>query len=139
MTIRTATPYLILYGQAERAIALYRRAFDAQVTALQRFGDVDQSCPEAQRNAVMHAELRLGEALVMLSDGPGDVPGPGGGRVSVALQLDDEAQARRAFDVLASQGTVVEPLFDAPWGDLFGVVHDELGVSWMFSCSKKPG
>jgi hypothetical protein len=29
-----------------------------------------------------------------------------------------------------------EPLFDAPWGDLFGVVSDELGINWMFNSSR---
>lgn len=137
MSIQSATPYFILNGKAEQAIALYQRALGARVESLQRFGDVHQSCPEAQKDRVMHAALRVGGALLMMSDGSGDGPGPDGGNVSVALDFDDPAVARRAFDALAASGTIIEPLFDAPWGALFGVVRDELGIPWMFNCATK--
>jgi|SRR5690606_17137094 len=136
MTLNAATPYLILGGRAEQAIALYREAFGATVEALQRFGDVDRSCPEAQRHLIMHAALRAGKALFFMSDGPGEGPKASDGAVSVALDWDDTDEARRSFDRLAASGQVVQPLIDTPWGALFGVVRDELGVAWMFNARK---
>jgi PhnB protein len=50
----------------------------------------------------------------------------------------DPAECRRSFDALSASGKVIQPLFDSPWGSLFGVVQDELGVNWMFDCTKKP-
>ena len=138
MSIRAATPYLILNGHARRAIALYERALGAKTATIQRFGDVDGSCPEARKDLVMHAELKLGSATLMLSDGPGEGPLPQGGGVSVALDFEASAAARKSFDALAENGRVIEPLFDAPWGALFGVVVDELGISWMFNCQTQP-
>ncbi len=137
MTIRAATPYLFFYGAAEKALAHYGEALGAKTRTLQRFGDVQQSCPEAQRNLVMHAELEVGNTVLMASDGPGEQPPGRGGPVSVALDFDDEAQARRSFEALAAGGTVVAPLFQAPWGALFGVVSDAYGISWMFNCSTR--
>jgi PhnB protein len=88
---------------------------------------------------VMHAALRVGNALVMLSDGPEEAQGsPGRGAVSVALDFDDQAELRRTFDALVTTGKSVMPVFDAPWGALFGVVEDEFGISWMLNCTKKP-
>lgn len=136
MSIKNATPYLILNGRAREAIALYAEALGAQVETLQRFGDVQDSCPEARKDLVMHAMLRLGQAVLMLSDGPGHGDLPGSGVVSVALALDDVEASRRSFDALARSGKVIEPLFDAPWGALFGVVRDAFGVHWMFSINK---
>jgi PhnB protein len=139
MSIQAATPYLILGGRAERAIDLYQRALGARTEMLQRFGEVDESCPAARRELVMHAALRVGNALVMLSDGPEEAPGPAaGGAVSVALDFDDEAELRRVFDGLAETGKPIMPVFDAPWGATFAVVADEFGVSWMLNCSKRP-
>jgi PhnB protein len=135
MAIQTATPYLILDGQARQAIPLYERALGARVEALMRFGDMDQSCPEARRDLVMHCSLRVGKAIVMLSDGSGQGSPPAGGRVSVALELDDASEARRCFEALGQSGRTVQPLFDSPWGTLFGIVTDEFGVSWMFDCT----
>jgi PhnB protein len=136
MPILAATPYLILHGRADEAIRFYQRALGAQTAALQRFGDNNPNCPEALRNNVMHAELTVGQAKVMMSDGPGAGDLPPSGVVSVALGMTDEAEARRAFDALAEGGTVVQPLIDAPWGALFGAVTDRYGVSWMFNCEK---
>src|SRR5690606_23703865 len=118
MTIKAATPYLILNGRAARAVAFYERSLAASTVSLQRFGDVDGSCPEAKRDLVMHAELRIGDVPLLLSDGPGNAPLPQGGAVNIALDLDDVVQARRIFDALAHGGTVVQALMDAPWGAL---------------------
>lgn len=135
MTIKTATPYLILNGRAAQAIAFYESALGAKTSTIQRFGDVDGSCPDAKRELVMHAEQRIGSAPLFMSDGPGEGPLAKSGAVSIALDLDDESEARRCFDALAASGNVVEPLFAAPWGALFGVVEDEFGISWMFNCT----
>jgi PhnB protein len=140
MSIHAATPYLILNGKADQAVALYKRALGATVETLQRFGDVDKSCPAALKDRVMHAVLRAGNATFMASDGsPEDQRAAGAGHVSVALDLDDPAEARESFEALAASGKAIQPLIDAPWGALFGVVEDEFGVSWMFNCAKKPG
>jgi PhnB protein len=136
MTIKAATPYIILNGKAEQAIALYQRALGAKVEVLQRFGDMDQSCPQAMKSRVMHAALRVDDALLMMSDGPGEGPLPHGGSVSVALQFGDPDQARRCFDALAANGKVVQPLIDAPWGELFGALCDEYGINWMFNSAR---
>ena len=136
MTIKAATPYFLLNGRTEQAIALYQRALGAKLEALQRFGDVDQSCPAAMKSRVMHAMLRVGDAPLMLSDGPNEEAPPLSGSVSVALAFDDPDQARRCFDALATNGKVIQPLFDAPWGDLFGVLCDEFGINWMFNSAR---
>ncbi|HEY5958537.1 MAG TPA: VOC family protein [Polyangiaceae bacterium] len=137
MSIQTATPYLILGGNAHRALELYARALDARTETLQRFGDVDGSCEQARRDLVMHAALRIGNALIMLSDGPEQAKAPlQQGAVSVALDFDDESELRRRFDALAVTGNPIMPVFDAPWGAVFGVVKDELGISWMLNYTK---
>ncbi len=45
------------------------------------------------KHRVMHAMLRIGEAVVMLSDGPGDAPAESG-KVSVALDLTDVEETK---------------------------------------------
>ena len=139
------TPYLVLNGKAEQAIELYQRALGAELQQLRRFGDVDKSCPDASKDRIMHAELRLGNALLMLSDGAGveaagGIAAPGGRSpaINVALGLTDPAETRRCFDALAGSGTVLEPLTDAPWGGMFGVLRDAMGITWMLNCVNLP-
>jgi PhnB protein len=135
MAIQSINPYLILGGRADDALAFYHETLGAEVTALNRFGDMDDSCPDAMRERVMHAELQLGAARIMLSDGPMEAP-PAGGTVSIAVRFDDQHQIRRGFERLSVGGMVIQPLFDSPWGTLFGVVVDQFGVSWMLDCPK---
>jgi PhnB protein len=60
MSITAATPYLFFDGRAQEAMEAYEEALGAQVTSAQRFGDMDESCPEAMRDRVMHASLQVG-------------------------------------------------------------------------------
>lgn len=133
MSIKSATPYLFFGGRALEAMDAYREALDAQVTQVQRFGEMQENCPEALRDRIMHASVQVGGALLFLSDGPEGVATEPG-NVSVALDLDDPEAARRYFGALAASGSVIEDLFEAPWGALFGVVTDEFGINWMFNC-----
>lgn len=132
MAIETAVPYLIMNGKAREAIDFYETALGGKLHALQTFGEVQASCPDAMKDWVMHAELRLGQAVIFLSDGGPDERPPGG-PVQIAVQFAGEARARACFDELSTGGTVVEPLFDAPWGGLFGALRDRFGVAWMFT------
>lgn len=140
MTIKTATPYLILSGKAEQAIALYQSALGATVETKMRFGDMDPNCPAALKDNVMHALLRVGSASLMMSDGSGDGSTPRGGvnNVEVALDIDDAEEARRCFAALSAQGKVRQPLSPAPWGALFGALTDPFGIEWMFNVELKP-
>jgi|SRR6185312_12747743 PhnB protein len=139
MTIKSAIPYLILNGRAKQAIGLYKEALGAEVHGLQRFGDVDQSCPAARSDLVMHAELRFGDAVLMVSDGPGEGPVPTTSAVQVALALDDAEQLRRVFNVLSADGKVIEKPMNAPWGDVFAALGDRFGVGWMLTAPQAKG
>jgi PhnB protein len=75
MAIQQLNPYLNFDGTAEKAIALYERALGAKTEALQRFGDIPGEAPPpgaAQR--VMHALLRVGPGVIMISDTPPGMP-----------------------------------------------------------------
>ncbi|MCD9031409.1 VOC family protein [Luteimonas sp. Y-2-2-4F] len=138
-------PYLFFEGRCEAAIAFYRQALDAEVVMLSRFGDMPpgagggdggegQGCagggapPPAE--AVMHAELRIGESRVLVSDGfaAGKAEFKG---VSLALSVADDAEAGRRFEALADGGHVEMPLGPSFFSTAFGVVRDRFGVSWM--------
>ncbi len=138
MSAKSASPYLILHGKAKEALTLYERALGAQGGLVRRFGDVDQSCSTAQKDLVMHAELRIGQAFLMLSDGPVQATSVPEARVSVALLYEDEGAARQAFDGLAQGGQVSHPFSPAPWGGMFGSLHDAFGISWMFTYMPAP-
>ena len=67
-------PYLFFEGRCEEAIEFYKRVLGAKVEMLMRYSDSPEPIPPGMIPAgaegrVMHAALRIGESLVMASDG----------------------------------------------------------------------
>jgi PhnB protein len=118
----TITPYLAV-DDATAAIDFYQRAFGAKER-------VRMSGPG---DAIMHAELEIGDSLVMLSDPfPQASTRPpkelGGTSVSIFTYVDDiDALYNQAIDAGAT--SLMEP-DDMFWGDRFGSVQDPFGHSW---------
>ena len=128
-------PYLNFDGRCEEAIEFYKKALGAEVQTLLRFKDSPEPCPSGKMppgidNKVMHASLRIGEALVMASDchctGQPAFQG-----VSLSMTVANDAQAERAFASLSDGGSVCAPLSKTFFASKFGVVTDRFGVTWM--------
>jgi len=120
-TRQTATPSLRVRNAAA-AIDFYRRAFDAR--ELMRFSD---------RGRVAHAELAIGNSIVMLGEeAPAyGFPGPdalGGSPASMRLYVDDaDAWVDRA---VAAGARLITPVIDQFYGDRSGSVADPFGYHW---------
>jgi PhnB protein len=125
-------PYLFFEGRCDEAIEFYRDALGAEVTALMRYKDNpdrDSSRPGPD-DKIMHANLRIGETAVMVSDGLcSGLPNFQG--FSLTLSLASEAQASRMFQTLAEGGKILMPLAQTFYSPLFGMVADRFGVQWM--------
>lgn len=130
-------PYLFFEGRCEEAIAFYRDALGAEVEMLMRYRESpeapDPSCvPPGAGDKVMHASLRIGGSVLMLSDGSCSGQ-PGFQGFSLSLAPPDAAAAERLFTALADGGQVQMPLGETFWSPCFGMVVDRFGVSWMLN------
>ena len=128
-------PYLFFNGSCEEAIRFYEKALGAKVSMLMRVKDSPDPpppgmYPPGSENKVMHAEIDVGGAKVMASDGC-DLSGPSFKGFSLSLSARDEAEARRWFDALAAGGQVGMPLGKTFFSPCFGMVTDRFGVGWM--------
>jgi PhnB protein len=138
MAIRQLNPYLNFNGTAEQAIKLYETALGAKVENVMRFADAaGMPVAPADKNRVMHAVLKVGGAMFMLSDTMPDRPVATEGNVTVSVDCDDVADMTKKFDALAAGGNVTMPLNDTFWGARFGMLTDAFGVRWMFNCDTK--
>ena len=78
---------------------------------------------------VAHMAIRVAGAMLYLDDFPfGPAQGPP--EVCLTLEFVEAADAHRAFERLAVGGQVDMPLALAPWGTLYGQLHDRFGVVW---------
>jgi PhnB protein len=112
-------PYVYFQGRCEEALEFYRAALGADATVLARFGD-----------KVGHAEVRIGDTVLLASDGQGDGP-PTFSGFSLSLSASDEAEAERLFAALSDGGSVQVPIAPTPVAARLGLVADKFGVPWM--------
>jgi PhnB protein len=131
---RQLQPYLFFDGRCEEAIEFYKGALGAKIDTLMRFKDNPEPqpgmCPPGSENKVMHAAMRIGETVVMCSDGmAGGKPEFKG--FSLSVNAADAAEADRLFAALGKGGQVQMPLSKTFFSPRFGMVADRFGVSWM--------
>lgn len=123
----SVTPYLVIDGAAD-AIEFYKKAFGAEEVFRMPMGD-----------RIGHAEIRIGNSMVMLADEWPDMGhlGPkarGGTTVSLLIYVDDvDASFRRALDAGATE---LRPLEDQFWGDRMGSLTDPFGHQWSLATHK---
>ena len=138
MSIKSASPYLNFNGDAAKAIKLYETALGAKTETVVPFSEAQgmDIAPEHKKR-IMHASLRIDDAVIMMSDTTPDRPVASEGNVHVSLTCDDVADMTKKFDALAVGGKVTVPLQDTFWGAKFGMLTDALGIRWMFNCDTK--
>lgn len=108
---------------AAATIAFYEQAFGATK------GDV---MPDGS-GKIMHAELTIGDSILMLSDEYPEMGGTsaktlGGSAVAVHMYVED---VDAAFERATTAGaTAAMPVAEMFWGDRYGAVVDRAGVLW---------
>ena len=133
-TVQQVQPYLFFDGRCEEALDFYKSALGAKVDMLMRFKDNPDPqpgmCAPGSEDKVMHAAFRVGDTLVMASDGmAGGKPEFKG--FSLSVNAADEAEADRLFGALGKGGQVQMPQAKTFFSPRFGMVADRFGVSWM--------
>jgi len=109
-------PYVYFQGRCEEALEFYRGAIDADATVFARFED-----------KVAHAVLRVGDTVVLASDGQGSGQAEFSG-FSLSLTVSEDAEAERLFDALSDGGSVQVPMAPTPFASRLGLVADKFGV-----------
>ena len=128
-------PYLFFDGRCEEAIEFYKVTLGAKVEGLMRFKDSPDPVPPGMcgpnsDDKVMHSAFRIGDTLIMASDGmAGGKPEFKG--FSLSVNAADAAEADRMFAALGKGGSVTMPLGKTFFSPRFGMVTDKFGVGWM--------
>jgi PhnB protein len=119
------TPYLVVDGAAQ-ALEFYKQVF----------GATEQMRMAAPDGRIGHAEMRIGDSVVMLADEVPDMGyrGPkayGGSALSLMVYVDDvDATFRRALAAGAVERRAVQNQF---YGDRSGTLEDPFGHTWTVS------
>ena len=121
----TLTPVLAV-DDARKAIEFYKRAFGAKERVLM----------PGPNDMIAHAELEIGDSLIMLSDPfpqqsakpPKEIGGTTGAVFMYVENVDEVV--KQAVDAGA---TVTMPVEEQFWGDRFGSITDPFGHQWQIA------
>lgn len=117
------TPHLVV-RDAGAMIEFYKKAFGAVEK---------RRAPGPDGKTIMHAELQIGDSIVLLND---EFPDMGAfsplasKSTPVTLHLFVEDADKQFQQALAAGAEVVMPLADQFWGDRYGIVKDPSGHQW---------
>jgi PhnB protein len=132
MTIKSLNPYLIFNGNAPQVVAFYERALGARVEHIMHFDQAPgMSASPENKQRIMHCQLSIDGAVLMLADSMPSAPAPAVSNVHVVLHFSDETDLNARFSALSEGGQVSFPVHDAFWGAKFGMLVDQFGVDWM--------
>jgi PhnB protein len=124
--LHTITPRLV-FDRAKDAIDFYVKAFAAEL--------VEE--PHDAGDQVVHAELRIGDSILFVTDegddGNGVAPSSIDGRVTAIMALNVPDVDRWWERAVAAGCEVVFPLADQFYGDRGGRLRDPFGHQWMLS------
>ena len=130
-------PYLFFNGRCEEAIDFYKKALGAEVVMLMRFKESPEPpqpgmIPPGCEDKIMHASVRVGDTMILASDGrcTGKPEFQG---FCLSITAADEEDAERKFSALAEGGQVQMPLAKTFWSPRFGMLADRFGLGWMVS------
>jgi PhnB protein len=125
-------PYLAFSGNCREAFTRYQTIFGGDLVLLTMADAPAEAGPTAANpDAIMHAALMVGDALLMGADDPsGGFDGRVSGMcVNCALPTIDEA--KRVFDALAEGGQIQLPIGTTFFSPAFGMCIDRFGTPWM--------
>jgi uncharacterized glyoxalase superfamily protein PhnB len=123
----TVTPSITLQDTA-KAIEFYKKALGATEV-------MSMPGPDGR---IMHAEIKIGDAHIMMNDevmGVRSAQSLGGSPISFYLYVEDaDAAFRRA---IAAGGKQIVPVTDMFWGDRMGNFEDPFGHRWTIATHVK--
>jgi PhnB protein len=129
----TLNPYLSFRDNAREAMAFYQSVFGGTLES-STFAEMNMADDPAEANKIMHSSLTTDNGMVLMaSDTPSSMNLDEGSSYSISLSGNDGEQLRGYWDKLLDGGQMNLPLEKAPWGDLFGMLTDKFGTSWMIS------
>lgn len=132
---RVVQTYLFFNGKCEEALEFYKKALGATVIMLMRYKDSPEPMPPGRipagfENKVMHVSFRVGQTVLMASDGC-EAGSPKFEGFSLSVALPNEAEVERVFAALSEGGKVQMPLMKTFWSPKFGMLEDKFGIGWM--------
>ena len=121
--------YLNYPGNCEQAFRFYEKELGGKISTMMKHSDLpDSKVPADWKAAVLHAQLEIGNAILMGADIPNAQPMRS---AYVTLTVDSEQEAERVYRLLSDGGEIFMKMEETFFARRFGMLRDRFGTSWM--------
>ena len=124
--------YLNFGGNCAEAFKFYEEHLGAKLGMMMKHGempDPSMMMPD-MKDMVLHAQISIGETVLMASDVPADRFKPIRSAY-LCLSVASDADAERLFRVLSEGGEVFMPIQETFFATRFAQLRDRFGTLWM--------
>jgi PhnB protein len=134
-------------------LIFYKSVFGGEFATFMRYGDLPSgessvTLSDADQQKIMHVSLPINASTILMASDTNDqfcaqsntVFTVGNNHyISINLDANEQADAKRLFDALSVNGKIEMPLEKTFWGALYGAFTDQFGVKWMVNCQLEEG
>src|SRR5580692_319100 len=126
--------YLNFPGNCEEALNFYEKHLGARVLTKLTFASMSSTGapqhlpPGLKPEGIMHARFTLGDATIMVSDGP-NVESMRSAYITLGVDSNEEAE--RIYNALTVGGEIFMPMGEQFFAHRFGQFRDKFGINWM--------
>lgn len=122
--------YLNYAGNCEQAFRFYEQHLGGKITSMMRHGEQPNqgNIPADWNNAILHARIEIGGAVLMGADVPKSEPMRS---AYLTLRLDSDEEADRVYALLSDGGQIFMKMEETFFASRFAMLRDRFGTSWM--------
>lgn len=137
--MQPVAPYLFFNGNCQEAFEFYAATMGGKVEAMLPHAGTpaEQQVPAEWAGKIIHAMMKIGDAMLMASDAPpAHYAKPQG--FAVCYHAPTPEDAERVFAALSAGGSVQMPIGPTFWATRFGMCTDRFGTPWMINAYAEP-
>jgi PhnB protein len=121
--------YLNYAGNCEEAFRFYEQHLHGKLGDISRHNMApNPNIPADWKDKVLHAEIAIGNAVLMGADIPSAEPMRS---AYVSLTVDSVEEAERLYKVLGENGEIFMKMEETFFAKRFAMLRDRFGTSWM--------
>ena len=122
--------YVNYPGNCEQAFRFYEQHLGGKITMMMTHQQQPDTAnvPQDWKNAILHARIGFGDAVLMGADIPNAEPMRS---AYLTLRVDSAEEAERLYALLSSGGHIFMKMEKTFFASRFAMLRDKFGTSWM--------
>jgi len=133
----TINVYLTFDGNCEEAFNFYKSVFGGEFSYIGRLKDMpDEKVPEEYKERIMHISYPFTDQIILMGSDtfpPYSLSFIQGNNITLSIKPPTEEDAKKIFNELSAEGTIIMPLEKTFWAKLYGMFTDKFGINWMIN------